>query len=152
MCLRELMAGTGIIFSELGTIDSTATVDKKLKQLAEYLTAPKNGRLYRTIVNRIWSQLMGRGIVAPVDLMDNVPWSQDLLDWLASDFVENKNDLKKLIFTITTSKTYQMPSVEIKSEEKLIAEDYTFKGMHRRRLSAEQFADAVSSIISPRLS
>lgn len=143
------MAGTEIIFSELGTIDSTVSVDEKLKQLAEYLTAPKNGRLYRTIVNRMWAQLMGRGIVAPVDLMDNVPWSQDLLDWLASDFVENKNDLKKLIFTITTSKTYQMPSVEIESEDKLIAEDYTFKGMHRRRLSAEQFADAVSSIIYP---
>jgi uncharacterized membrane protein len=143
------MAGTGIIFSELGTIDSTATVDEKLKQLAEYMTAPKNGRLYRTIVNRIWSQLMGRGIVAPVDLMDNVPWSQDLLDWLASDFVENENDIKQLIFKITTSKTYQMPSVEIKSEEELTADDYKFKGMHRRRLSAEQFADAVSAVVDP---
>lgn len=143
------MSGTGIIFSELGTIDSTVTVDQKLEQLAKYLTAPKNGRLYRTIVNRIWSQLMGRGIVAPVDLMDNVPWSQDLLDWLASDFVENKNDIKRLIFTITTSRTYQMPSVEIKSEAQLIAEDYTFKGMHRRRLSAEQFTDAVSAVVHP---
>ncbi len=143
------MAGTGIIFTELGTIDSTVTVDEKLKQLANYLTAPKNGRLYRTIVNRIWSRLMGRGIVAPVDLMDNVPWNQDLLDWLASDFVENESDLKKLIFTIITSKTYQLPSVEIKDEQALLAEDYTFKGMHRRRLSAEQFADAVSSIVHP---
>lgn len=143
------MAGTKILFSELGTIDSTMSVDEKLKQLAAYLTAPKNGRLYRTIVNRIWSQLTGRGIVAPVDLMDNVPWSQDLLDWLASDFVENGNDLKKLVYTITTSKTYQTPSVEMKGEDELIAEDYTFKGMHRRRLSAEQFADAVSTIIYP---
>jgi hypothetical protein len=143
------MAGTKIIFSELGTIDSTVSVDEKLKQLSEYLTAPKNGRLYRTIVNRVWGQLMGRGIVAPVDLMDNVPWSQDLLDWLASDFVENGNDLKKLIFTITTSRAYQTPSVEIKGEDELIAEDYTFKGIHRRRLSAEQFADAVSTIVYP---
>ena len=143
------MSGTRIIFSELGTIDSTASVDEKLKQLAAFLTAPKNGRLYRTIVNRIWSQLMGRGIVAPTDLMDNVPWSQDLLDWLASDFVENGHDLKKLIFAIATSRTYQMPSVEIKGEEEILAEDYTFKGMHRRKLSAEQFADAVSSVVYP---
>ena len=142
-------SGTRIIFSELGTIDSTASVDKKLKQLADYLTAPKNGRLYRTIVNRIWYQLMGRGIVAPTDLMDNVPWSQDLLDWLASDFVENGNDLKKLIFTIATSRTYQIPSVEIKSEEEVLAEDYTFRGMHRRKLTAEQFADAVSAVVYP---
>jgi hypothetical protein len=71
------------------------------------------------------------------------------LDWLASDFVEDGNDLKNLILTIATSKTYQLPSVEIKSEEKVFAEDYTFKGMHRRKLSAEQFADAVSFVIYP---
>lgn len=143
------MAGTKIIFSELGEIDSTLTVDEKLKQLAEYLTAPKNGRLYRTIVNRIWAQLMGRGIVEPVDLMDNEPWSQDLLDWLASDFVNNGQDLKDLIFTITTSRTYQLPSVGIKHENDAVSPDYVFKGMHRRRLSAEQFADAVSTIVYP---
>jgi uncharacterized membrane protein/mono/diheme cytochrome c family protein len=143
------MAGTKIIFSELGDIDSTVNVDEKLKQLSQYLTAPKNGRLYRTIVNRVWAQLMGRGIIEPVDLMDNEPWSQDLLDWLATDFFENKNDLKRLIFTITTSRTYQLSSVEIKDENEIIAEDYTFKGMHRRRLSAEQFADVVSTIIYP---
>ena len=143
------MAGTQIIFAELGTIDSTASVDDKLKQLAQYLTAPQNGRLYRTIVNRIWAQLMGRGIVEPVDLMDNLPWSQDLLDWLASDFYSNKNNLKDLIFKITTSRTYQLPSVGIKNENDMIAEDYTFKGMHRRRLSAEQFVDAVSLVIHP---
>jgi uncharacterized membrane protein/mono/diheme cytochrome c family protein len=142
-------AGTKIIFSELGTIDSTVSVDEKLKQLATFLTAPENGRLYRTIVNRIWAQLMGRGIVAPVDLMDNVPWSQDLLDWLASDFAENGKDLKDLIYKITTSRSYQTPSVEVSGEEDLLSEDYVFKGMHRRRLSAEQFADAVSTIISP---
>ena len=143
------MAGTDIIFTELGEIDSTLTVDEKLKQLAEFLTAPKNGRLYRTIVNRIWAQLMGRGIVEPVDLMDNEPWSQDLLDWLASDFVANKNDLKDLIFTIATSKTYQLPSIGLKDENDVVAADYTFKGMHSRRLSAEQFADAVSTVIYP---
>ena len=143
------IAGTRIIFSDLGTIDSTASVDERLEQLARYLTAPRNGRLYRTIVNRIWSQLMGRGIVAPVDLMDNVPWSQDLLDWLASDFVENRKDLKYLIYNITTSRTYQLPSVEVDSEDELIVDDYVFRGMHRRRLTAEQFADAVSTVIFP---
>jgi uncharacterized membrane protein len=142
-------AGTKIIFEELGSVDSTLTVDEKLKQLAEFITAPKNGRLYRTIVNRVWAQLMGRGIVEPVDLMDNEPWSQDLLDWLASDFYENKNNLKDLIFKIATSKTYQLPSVGIKNENDIVNADYVFKGMHRRRLSAEQFVDAVSSIIDP---
>ncbi len=143
------MAGTKVIFSELGTIDSSLSVEGKLKQLAEYLAAPKNGRLYRTIVNRVWAQMMGRGIVEPVDMMDNEPWSQDLLDWLSSDFVENKSDLKQLIFLIATSKTYQLPSVGIKNENDIVNPDYTFKGMHRRRLSAEQFVDAVSTTIDP---
>lgn len=143
------MAGTKIIFSELGSIDSSLSVEGKLKQLAEYLAAPKNGRLYRTIVNRMWAQLMGRGIVEPVDMMDNEPWSQDLLDWLASDFVDNESDLKQLIFLIATSKTYQLPSVGLKDENDIVKSSYTFKGMHRRRLSAEQFADAISTSIEP---
>ncbi|CAN5450482.1 hypothetical protein BH23BAC1_BH23BAC1_06980 [soil metagenome] len=143
------LAGTKIIFTELGEIDSTLNSKEKLKELSQFLTAPKNGRLYRTLVNRIWAQLMGRGIIAPVDLMDNEPWSQDLLDWLASDFAKSGKDLKRLIFNITTSRTYQLPSVKIKDENDLLAEDYSFKGMHRRRISAEQFADAVSTIIHP---
>lgn len=143
------MAGTKIIFSELGSVDSSLSVEGKLKQLAEYLAAPKNGRLYRTIVNRMWAQLMGRGIVEPVDMMDNEPWSQDLLDWLASDFVDNESDLKQLIFLIATSKTYQLPSVGLKDENDIVNSRYTFKGMHRRRLSAEQFADAISTSIEP---
>jgi uncharacterized membrane protein len=142
-------AGTKIIFSALGTIDSTLSVEEKLKQLAGFLTAPRNGRLYRTMVNRMWAQLLGRGIVEPVDMMDNEPWSQDLLDWLASDFAAGKGDLKQLIYTITTSKTYQLPSVGVKNENALFSEEYTFRGMHRRRLSAEQFTDAVSTIVNP---
>jgi uncharacterized membrane protein len=143
------MARTRILFTELGTIDSTVSVEEKLRQLATYLTSPQDGRLYRTIVNRIWAQLMGRGIVAPVDLMDNEPWSQDLLDWLACDFEKSGKDLKDLMFKIMTSRVYQMPSVEVKEEGDLLAADYVFKGTERRRMSAEQFADAVSTIVFP---
>lgn len=140
---------TGILWDDLGEIDSLASKAEKLKQMSEMLTQPANGRLYRTIVNRIWAQLMGRGIVEPVDLMDNEPWSQDLLDWLASDFVENGYDMKELIYKITTSKTYQLPSVGKEDVNELMAEDYQFNGMVRRRITAEQFSDAVSMVISP---
>ncbi|HLW21004.1 MAG TPA: DUF1549 and DUF1553 domain-containing protein, partial [Cyclobacteriaceae bacterium] len=142
-------AGTKILWEELGEIDSTAPRSVKLQQMAEYLTQPANGRVYRTLVNRVWAQLMGRGIVEPVDMMDNEPWSQDLLDWLASDFVESNYDIKKLILKITTSKVYQMPSVGKKDVNELIAEDFTFEGMVRRRITAEQFSDAISQVISP---
>ena len=143
------MAGRGILYKELGTISVDAPTEQRLRELADFLVQPKDGRLYRTLVNRVWAQLMGRGLVEPVDAMDNEPWSQDLLDWLAYDFVQNGYDIKKLIYTITTSKTYQLPSVGIKDESLITAPSYVFTGMVRRRLTAEQFADAVSVAFVP---
>ncbi|MFM9909511.1 MAG: DUF1549 domain-containing protein [Chitinophagaceae bacterium] len=143
------MAGRRILFKELGQLDSNAKKKDRLTQLADLLVQPKDGRLYRTIVNRIWAQVMGRGIIEPVDVMDNLPWSQDLLDWLASDFSANGYDLKKLMYTILTSKTYQLPSVGIKDAGFIVAQDFVFKGMLRRRLTAEEFSDAVSVAIEP---
>jgi uncharacterized membrane protein len=143
------MAAIRMLFPELGTIDAEAVTSERLKQLADFLVQPEDGRLYRTLVNRIWAQLLGRGIVEPVDAMDNAPWSQDLLDWLAFDFVESGYDIKDLIFKITTSRTYQLPSVALKEEAFVTASDFQFRGMIRRRLTAEQFADAVSQSIDP---
>ena len=53
------------------------------KQLAALMTHPENGRFTRTIVNRLWHRLMGRGIVHPTDAMQTEPWNADLLDYLA---------------------------------------------------------------------
>ncbi|MEI7583065.1 DUF1549 domain-containing protein [Runella sp.] len=143
------MVKSRMLFKELGEIKETPITEDRLRELADFLIQPKDGRLYRTLVNRVWAQLMGRGIVEPVDMMDNVPWSQDLLDWLAADFVANGYDLKRLMFNILTSKTYQLPSIGIKDAALVTAPNYTFKGMIRRRMTAEQFADAVSMAINP---
>lgn len=138
-----------MLWKELGSIDSGAKRTVKLAQLAENITRPENGRLYRTIVNRIWSQLIGRGLVEPVDVMDNEPWSQELLDWLAYNFQQNKADIKELLYLITTSKTYQLQSVGFKEPSSIVKADYKFTGVLRKRMSAEQFADAASYIIAP---
>ncbi|SIN65861.1 DUF1549 domain-containing protein [Algoriphagus halophilus] len=143
------MADTRILWEELGDIAYAASRSEKLKQLAENLVQPANGRMYRTIVNRIWKQMMGRGIVEPVDEMDNEPWSQDLLDWLATDFVENGYNIKRLIAQIGNSKIYQAKSTGYKTADQLLAEDFQFEGMVRRRLTAEQFSDAVSTVVYP---
>lgn len=143
------LASTKILWEELGAIDSTAVRAEKLRQLSEYLVQPANGRMYRTVVNRIWKQMMGRGIVESVDEMDNEPWSQDLLDWLAVDFVEKGYDLKELIFLIGTSEIYQSPAVGYQSQDLLLADDFVFEGMVRRRMTAEQFSDAVSHVFNP---
>lgn len=138
-----------LLWDELGAISKKASKKEKAQQMAESLTKDENGRLYRTIVNRIWAQLMGRGIVAPTDEMDNKPWSQDLLDWLAVDFVENGYDMKKLIRLIVDSKVYQLPAVTIDDAATINATDFQFTGILRRKMTAEQFADAVSNTISP---
>lgn len=138
-----------MLWKELGYVDSAAPAAIKQKQLADNMTKPEDGRLYRTVVNRIWAQLMGRGLVEPVDLMDNEPWNQDLLDWMAFNFVQNKADIKELIYMITTSNTYQLPSVGFKEPNQIFVKDYKFRGMLRRRMSAEQFADAVSTLVGP---
>lgn len=143
------MAQSRMLYPELGEISISADKEQRLREMADLLVQPKDGRLYRTLVNRIWAQLMGRGIVEPVDVMDNIPWSEDLLDWLAYDFVETGYDMKQLIFKIVTSKTYQLPSVTIQEAGDLVAENFRFAGMIRRRLSAEQFADAISTSFSP---
>jgi hypothetical protein len=143
------MAGRKLLFPELGEIDPEMVTEERLKQLADFLVQPRDGRLYRTVVNRVWAQLMGRGIVEPVDAMDNEPWSQDLLDWLASDFVANGFDLKALIYKIVTSDTYQLSSVGVEEESFIFAPAYVFNGMVRRRMTAEQFLDAVSQCIQP---
>ena len=143
------MADTRLLWKELGTIDSTVSRDDRLEDMAVKLTDKENGRLYRTIVNRIWAQLMGRGIVEPVDEMDQLPWSQDLLDWLAVNFVGNGFDLKNLIYTIVTSKTYQLPAVPVDNNLALRNEDYVFKGPILRKITAEQFSDMVSLAFGP---
>lgn len=142
------MANPAFLYPELGQIDG-ATVEERLVQLADVIVQPANGRLYRTITNRIWDRLTGRGIIMPVDEMDNPAWSQELLDWMAADFIEQGTDLKHLITQIMTSRAYQLPSVPLKEAQDLLASRYQFEGPERRRLSAEQFADGISQVLGP---
>ena len=126
-------------FSELGTIDANADKNTRLKRVAQLLTTTQNGRFARTIVNRVWQRMMGRGIVEPVDSMAGEPWNEDLLDWLAFDFVVGHYDIKKLIQRIATSMAYQSRSVPPIPD----GEAFLYRGPVSRRMTAEQFVDAV---------
>jgi hypothetical protein len=138
-----------MLWKDLGKIDSMESRKVKMAQLAEIMVKPENGRLYRTIVNRIWKQMLGRGLVEPVDQMDNQPWSQDLLDWMAFDFQKKGWDVKALIYSIATSKTYQTKSVGLKDPNDIYLQNYVFRGSLRKRITAEQFSDIVGAIIDP---
>jgi hypothetical protein len=132
------------LYPELGSIDGNLPRDQRIRQLAKLITSEKNGRLPRTMLTRLWKRYMGRGLVEPVDEMDIAPWNADVLDWLAVDFSDtNKWDLKKTIARILTSRAYQMPVVAVAEGGQ---EQYVFKGPHVRRMSAEVFVDALSSV------
>jgi hypothetical protein len=132
------------MFPELGQVDSQAAQPQRMQQLAALLTHPDNGRFARTIVNRIWHRLMGRGIVHPVDAMHTEPWSADLLDYLAIHLRDNGFDLKKTIELICTSQIYQSQTPPVDQPQD--AGRYVFRGPLARRMTAEQFVDAVWQI------
>lgn len=135
------MAQMRFLWPELGAIDAKRPVAGRRAQLARLITSESNGRFARTIVNRLWARVMGRGIVEPLDDMAQRPWNADLLDWLASDLVEHGYDLKTVLRTIMTSEAYRMPSVNTDPREA-----YVFRGPEVRRLSAEQLMDALASL------
>src|SRR5437016_2036231 len=96
-------AKTKFIYPELGEINPEAEKAQRLKQLAGIIASKKDGRLTRTIVNRLWAKFLGRGLIEPTDEMDNAAWNQDVLDWLAADLADNRYDLKHTIELILTS-------------------------------------------------
>ena len=136
-------AAVQFIYPTLGSIDSRGTRADRLKQLAHLITRKEDGRLSRTIINRLWAQFFGRGLVEPLDDMEQPAWNRDLLDWLAEDLVEHDYDVKHTIARILTSRAYQLPSVDVQEQT---ASDYVFRGPAVRRMTAEQFSDAVAAL------
>ncbi len=137
--LTGQVAKVKFLYDDLGSIDARADPAGRKQQLVDIITGQKNGRLPRTIVNRLWQRFMGHGLVEPVDEMDKPAWSPDLIDWLAEDLVAHDYDLKHTMARMLTSRAYQLPSVNVAEGEP----DYVFQGPAIRRLSAEQYSDAL---------
>jgi hypothetical protein len=113
--------------------------------LAEWITAPENPYFARVIVNRVWADLMGRGLVEPVDDLraTNPPSNGPLLDALADDFRKNGHDLKKLIRTVMTSRVYALGSAPT---DRNASDLRNYSRHYRQRLRAEVLLDAVSDV------
>ena len=129
------------LFPELGTVDPTASREKRLQQLADLMTHPDNGRFTRTIVNRLWYKLTGRGIVHPLDAMQSPPWNADLLDYLASYLQQQNYDVKAVLRHIAASQAYQSASISRETAQAFAGDGW--RGPVARRLTAEQFLDGV---------
>ena len=131
------------IYPELGPIDPDADKSARLERLAQIITQPQDARLTRTLVNRLWQRFFGRGLVEPVDDMEKPAWNADLLDWLAADFAEHNYDVRFLIRRMLTSRAYQLPAVNLGEQTR---QDFVFRGPAVRRLTAEQFRDALTTL------
>jgi hypothetical protein len=109
------------------------------------MTGPENRYFARVIVNRVWAELMGRGIVEPVDDLraTNPPANGPLLDELAEAFRRQGFDLKKLIRTIMASTVYGLSSAP---NERNLDDTRNFSRHYRQRLRAEVLLDALSDV------
>lgn len=128
----------------VGPIDVPSDVDRR-SVFADWLTDPQNPFLARVEVNRLWSQMMGRGIVQPIDDFrdSNPPSNAELLDALAKDFTKSGFDRRRILCTILNSETWQRSSEYLPQNE---SDDRYFSRYHRRLLSAEQLLDAVCDV------
>ena len=113
--------------------------------LADWMLSDENPFFAKVIVNRVWADLMGRGLVEPVDDLraTNPPSNGPLLDALASDFRAHGFDLKKLIRTIVLSRVYSLNS---QPTERNLSDIRNYSRHYRQRLRAEVLLDAVSDI------
>jgi hypothetical protein len=117
--------------------------------LAGWLTDAKNPLTWRSIVNRVWLHHFGRGLVeTPNDFgrMGGRPSHPQLLDWLAVEFRDSGQSLKKLHRLIVTSATYKQSVRHDERAAKLDADNRLLWRANRRRLDAESFRDAVRSV------
>lgn len=130
--------GEGAVNAELlGRPDSTR------EQLAALITRAENERFSQVIVNRVWTRLMGWGLVSSVDDWDELsPRDVALLNYLSREFVNNGYDLKQLVRLIVASAIYQRKSIDGSTTDSALA----FAAPWHRRLTAEQVVDSAHAV------
>lgn len=122
---------------------SIAARGDRREAFADWLASPANPYFDKAIVNRVWRNFFGRGLIDPEDDLraTNPPSDEALLDWLVADFRAHKRSVKHLIRTILASAVYARSSDPVpgnESDTKFLSH-YTVK-----RLPAEVLLDALS--------
>ncbi len=114
--------------------------------LAEWMTDDANPYFAQVMANRVWAEIMGQGLVEPVDDLraTNPASNQPLLDFLAEDFRAHDYDIKHLIRTIMTSRVFGLSSTP---SERNIADLNNFSRYYRQRFRAEVLLDAINDVL-----
>ena len=126
--------------------------------LARWLVDPNNPLVTRVAVNRLWEQIFGRGLVETSEdfgSQGSPPTHQELLDWLATEFVAKKWSQKALLRTIVLSAAYRQSSAVPTALAERDPYNRLFARGPRLRLEAEMIRDvtlAVSGLLSEKIS
>ena len=105
---EEVSSSTPDVLPPLAQKESPNRLD-----LAQWLVSRNHPLTSRVVVNRLWQDLFGLGLIkSPEDLgvQSEIPFHPELLDWLAADFMDSGWDFKKLIRNIVTSEVYRQSS------------------------------------------
>lgn len=114
--------------------------------LAEWLFDKRNPLTARVFVNQQWQEIFGRGIVKSTGdfgMQGDLPTNPQLLDWLATDFMQHGWNIKRLMKQLVMSATYRQSAVTSKEKQKIDPENIYLSRGPRFRLPAEQVRDLV---------
>ncbi len=131
-----------------GDMPEPGNPDDRLQHYAEWLTAPENPRFAKVIANRMWKEVMGAGLVEPLDdFTESTRASHPLLlDFLEEQMKRLKFDLKAFQRMLFNTELYQR---QAHGEEVADGAKFTFTGPLMRRMSAEQIWDSLVVLINP---
>ncbi len=114
--------------------------------LGKWLTNPEHPLTSRVMVNRIWKNHFGTGIVKSVGNFGKTgapPTNRELLDWLATEFVKQGWSMKQMHRLMLTSSTYRQSSVVSEDAQRLDADDVLLSRMPLRRMEGEVLNDTL---------
>ncbi|HLU50283.1 MAG TPA: DUF1549 and DUF1553 domain-containing protein [Planctomycetota bacterium] len=128
----------------LGAEPADDDIDRR-RALASWLTSDDNRHFARYFANRLWAQVMGRGIVEPIDdiRITNPPSNPELLEALADELVRVEFDQKAFLRTILKSRVFALSSLETEAND---GDDVFFSHFPVVRLSAEVLHDAICAV------
>ncbi len=128
-----------------GEAPSVADGQDERESLAAWVTSPKNHLFGQVMANRVWADLMSRGIVEPVDDIraTNPPTNGPLLKALGEHFRDSGFSLTELVRAIANSRVYQLSSLP---NDTNVADTHNYSRHYRHRLRAEVLLDAVTQI------
>jgi hypothetical protein len=118
-------------------------------QLARWLASPDNPLTARVMVNRLWQNHFGEGIVRTPGNFGKLgerPTHPELLDWLAAEFIRSGWSIKAMHRLILLSATYQQASESPSESLRLDPDNRLFGRMNRRRLEAEEIRDSLLAV------